>query len=129
MIRAIALLLMATPAFADPVLIEEVRAIQRGDVWRFDVTVMHPDTGWDHYADTWEVFDADGNVLGTRILAHPHVNEQPFTRSLSGVMIPDGMREVFVRARCSVDGWNSEIYTVELPKQRSNCRYWRSRLT
>jgi len=116
MIRLFALLLLATPAFADPVVIEDVTATASGDKWRFDVTVSHPDTGWDHYADGWRVMDADNNVLGTRVLAHPHVNEQPFTRSLGGVAIPAGITQVLVQARCSVDGWTSEIYRVDLSK-------------
>jgi len=116
MIRILALLLFASAAAADPVVIEEVTATQSGDTWRFDVRVSHPDTGWDHYADGWRVMDADGAELGMRVLAHPHVNEQPFTRSLSGVVIPAALTEVFVQARCSVDGWNSEIYRVVLPK-------------
>ena len=74
----------------------------------------HPDTGWDHYADGWEVLDADGNRLGFRELMHPHVNEQPFTRSLRGVVIPGtATREVLrLRARCSVDGWNDDAVPV-----------------
>jgi hypothetical protein len=52
--------------------------------WRVEVTVQHADSGWDHYADAWEVVAPDGAVLGTRTLLHPHVDEQPFTRSLSG---------------------------------------------
>jgi len=60
--------------------------------------------------------DADGNSLGIRALAHPHVNEQPFTRSLGGVVIPQGLTEVYIRARCSVDGWNSETVAFVLPK-------------
>ena len=48
--------------------------------FRFDVTVRHADEGWDHYADRWEVLGPDGAALGVRELAHPHVNEQPFTR-------------------------------------------------
>ena len=47
--------------------------------WRFNVTVRHDDSGWDHYADRFEVHAADGQLLGTRILHHPHENEQPFT--------------------------------------------------
>ena len=43
------------------------------------VTVQHADTGWDHYADAWEVLAPDGTVLGTRTLLHPHTDEQPFT--------------------------------------------------
>ena len=57
-------------------------------VYSYRVTLCHDDTGWDHSADRWEVRDADGAVLGTRVLAHPLVDEQPFTRGLSSVPIP-----------------------------------------
>ena len=38
-------------------------------------------TGWEHYANKWDVVGPDDTILGTRVLLHPHVNEQPFTRS------------------------------------------------
>lgn len=82
--------------------------------WRFSVTVRHPDTGWEHYADKWQVLGPDGTVLGERVLLHPHVDEQPFTRSLSGVAIPSGTGQVTVRAHDSVDGWGPAV-TVPLP--------------
>ncbi len=106
--------ILGTAVQADPADVVEVTATQTGDSWRFDVTLLHPDTGWDHYADGWEIVDAAGNVLGSRPLAHPHVNEQPFTRSTSGVMIPDGTREVFVRTRCNVDDWHASLFAVSL---------------
>jgi len=87
-----------------------------GGSYRFDVTVRHPDTGWDAYADRWEVLAPDGKVLGTRVLAHPHVDEQPFTRSLGGVAIPGSVEEVTVRARDSVDGWGEVTKTVPVPR-------------
>lgn len=114
LVVAIAILLPAA-ALADPPRVEAVRVSQSGDSWRFDVTLSHPDTGWDHYADGWRVLDMDGNELGMRVLAHPHVNEQPFTRSLGGVAIPDGATQVQVQARCQVDGWNTEKTVVDLP--------------
>jgi pyruvate-formate lyase-activating enzyme len=83
--------------------------------YRFDVTVRHGDEGWDHYADAWEVLSEDGKVLAVRVLAHPHVNEQPFTRSLSGVEIPAGMSRVVVRAKDSVHGYGGETVTVKVP--------------
>lgn len=101
-------------AMADFAKVEDVTASQGASGWRFDVTISHPDTGWDHYADGWEVVDAAGNRLGFRELLHPHVNEQPFTRSLSGVSIPAGTGQVFIRARCSVDGWAPELTPVAL---------------
>lgn len=81
---------------------------------RVTVTLSHPDTGWDHYADGWEVLDAEGNSLGVRTLFHPHVSEQPFTRSLDGVAIPDGASVIYIRARCSVDGWSDDLFALPL---------------
>ena len=94
-----------------------VEVTPSGDgLYRFDVTVRHADTGWDHYADAWDVVAPDGSVLGTRTLLHPHENEQPFTRSLSDVAIPAGITEVTVRAHDSVDGYGGEEMTLVLPK-------------
>lgn len=106
--------MLASPALADPPTIEQVRTSANGDTWRFDVTIRHPDTGWDHYADGWRVLDMDGNELVMRVLLHPHETEQPFTRSLGGVVIPDGMTQVQIQARCIVDGWNEGTTVVNL---------------
>ncbi len=64
----------------------------------FDVTVRSNDTGWDYYAERFEVVAPDGTVLGTRVLLHPHETEQPFTRELDGVRIPASIGHVTVRA-------------------------------
>ncbi len=106
--------LIAAPALADGPQIIDVNIKKTGMVWRVDVTLEHADTGWDHYADGWELLDAEGNRLAYRELLHPHVKEQPFTRSLSGVVFPDGTRQVFVRARCNADGWASDSTKVAL---------------
>ena len=84
--------------------------------YRFDVTVSHADEGWDHYANRWDVVGPDGEVLGTRTLYHPHVNEQPFTRSLSGVKIPQGVGTVTIRAHDLVHGYGGKVEVVEVPR-------------
>lgn len=84
--------------------------------YRFQVTVSHKDEGWQHYADKWEIVDASGTVLATRVLLHPHTGEQPFTRSLSGVWIPENTDRVTVRAHDSVHGYGGRRVTVELPR-------------
>ncbi len=94
----------------------DVRATPSADGWRFDVTVEHGDTGWEHYADAWRVVGPDGAVLGTRVLAHPHVNEQPFTRSLAGVSIPGDVTTVTVEAHDSVHEWGGAVVKVVLPR-------------
>lgn len=106
---------VATTSLASDVDIVNVQASGSGNTWRFDVTLRHADSGWDHYADGWEVLAPDGTSLGMRVLAHPHVNEQPFTRSLGGVVIPEGVTEVTIRARDNVDGWTEESFRFDLP--------------
>lgn len=89
-------------------------AREAGGTWRFAVTLKHADTGWDHYADLWQVIAPDGTLLGERVLAHPHVNEQPFTRSLSGVVIPSDVDHVLIRARDTVHGFADKTYRLDL---------------
>ena len=84
-------------------------APEGGGLWRFDVAVRHADAGWEHYADAWRVVGPDGATLGERTLVHPHDDEQPFTRSLSGVAIPPGVDAVRVEARDSVHGWGPAV--------------------
>jgi hypothetical protein len=99
-----------------------VRAVQTNDgTWTFHVTVQHRDTGWEDYADGWDVVTPDGTVLKTdpddpftRLLLHPHENEQPFTRSQSGVEIPDDVTQVRVRAHDLVDGYGGREVMVDL---------------
>lgn len=85
------------------------------NTYNFSVTILHKDTGWDHYANKWEIVDTAGTVLGTRTLHHPHVNEQPFTRSLARVSIPDDIKHVTLRAYDSVHEYGGKTVSVELP--------------
>ncbi|QBX99456.1 hypothetical protein E2K80_00860 [Rhodophyticola sp. CCM32] len=95
---------------ADPPVILEAR-YTNGQI---SVTLSHPDTGWDHYADGWQVELEDGTVLGSRTLFHPHVEEQPFTRSLGDLVIPDGVTQVFIRAHCNVTGWGEDRFALTI---------------
>lgn len=101
-------------ALADPPVVKDVTMRQFGNLWTFDVTVLHGDTGWDDYADGWRILDQDGRQLGLRNLAHPHVNEQPFTRSLSGVQIPSHVTAIGIQTRDSIGGWSPRIETFTL---------------
>jgi hypothetical protein len=100
----------------------QVRAVEAGDsTWTFYVTVEHPDTGWEDYADGWDVVTPEGAVLKpdpdspfTRLLLHPHESEQPFTRSQSGIVILDGVTRVLVRAHDLVDGYGGREVWVDL---------------
>jgi hypothetical protein len=111
------LLSYSSTAVAGQARIIDVNVTNNNGSFRFDVTLEHADSGWDHYADGWEVVSPAGDVLGKRVLAHPHVNEQPFTRSLSGVQIPQDVKKVSIRAHDSVHGYNKEMFEVDLGRQ------------
>lgn len=85
-------------------------------VFRFDVTVLHADAGWDHYANKWDVVAPNGDVIDTRILHHPHDNEQPFTRSITTDKIPSDLTHVIIRAHDSVHEYGGAEMKVKLPR-------------
>ncbi|PKP73159.1 MAG: hypothetical protein CVT84_14970 [Alphaproteobacteria bacterium HGW-Alphaproteobacteria-6] len=121
MIQALSLaglfLALATglPARAEVPEVVAAEATPQAAGWRVDVTIRHPDTGWDHYADGWEVLAPDGSRLGYRELVHPHEDEQPFTRSLSGIAVPAGTDHLLIRPHCLVDGWSGATFRIDLP--------------
>lgn len=85
-----------------------------GDSYQILTTVKHSDKGWDHYANGWEVLNEQGEVIGKRTLHHPHVKEQPFTRSLT-LTIPKNIRQIRVRAFDSVHGGGGQEVVAKLP--------------
>jgi len=117
--RSLGLALVLTSLFqvahAGEAAIEFVSFERQGDaVWRVSVTLHHADSGWEHYADAWRVVLADGTVLGERTLYHPHVDEQPFTRSLPDIEIPAAETVVYVEAHDKVHGWAPTRVIVDL---------------
>lgn len=108
---------VSPPGIAGEADVVGVKIVREGTgTYRFDVSVRHADEGWKHYADKWDVVGPEGTVLGTRILVHPHENEQPFTRSLQGVEIPGGVAQVSVRAHDSVHKYGGAEMRVEVPR-------------
>ena len=110
-------LIASVPARAGEADVVAATYAKAGDgTYRFDVTLRHADAGWEHYADKWQVLAPDGTVLGERVLAHPHDTEQPFTRSQSGIVIPDGIASVTIRGHDKVHGWGGVELTVEIDR-------------
>ncbi len=112
-------LLLALPCAAsggeaDVVSARAIRAANGS--FHFEVTIRSQDRGWDHYADRFEIIAPDGTVLGVRQLAHPHVDEQPFTRELDGVLVPDTLDTVVIRAHHHPRGYDGATVQLELPR-------------
>lgn len=111
--RILPLLILPFSVQAGAAVVEDVQVFQQGRDLRFEVTLRHGDTGWKHYADGWGVYSLEGAELGYRVLHHPHVNEQPFTRKLT-VRVPRGMTQVEIRPRDLLHGVGAGVI-VDLP--------------
>ena len=114
--------LLTTSVFANDVEIVKVILTKQSGTWRADVTLNHADTGWEHYADAWRLVDEMGNEIGLRTLYHPHVNEQPFTRSLSNLHIGDDKKIIFIEAHDKKHGWSPNKVKVDM-SQPSGAKY------
>ncbi len=96
------------------------QATPEGDgAWRFDVTVSSPYDTPERYADAWRVVGEDGTEFGVRVLTHDHASEQPFTRSQTGIVIPDDVTTVIVEGRDQANGWGGGTLTVDLTADAS----------
>lgn len=102
----------------------DVTVSGKSKAYRFAVKIASPDEGCQQYADWWEVLTEDGKLLYRRILAHSHVDEQPFVRSGGPVEIT-AETIVFVRAHMSPGGYGGQAMTgtaqagfkaIELPE-------------
>ncbi len=101
---------------ANEVSIQFAELEKQNATWRVNVTLSHEDSGWEHYADAWRVVTDEGTVLATRVLHHPHVDEQPFTRSQSGINIPTTSRVIFIEAHDKVHEWSKDRLRIDLQK-------------
>lgn len=88
----------------------------RDGSWSVNVALLHADNGWDHYADIWRVVDVQGNILGERVLLHPHEDEQPFIRSAEGVTIAEGTKTLYIEAHDMVHGWTPDRLEIDMTK-------------
>ena len=88
---------------------------QGSDTYSFDVTISSGYDSAERYADGIRIIGDDGRVYADLELIHDHAAEQPFTRSLSDVVIPPEIRRVTVEARDLRYGWGGETVSVELP--------------
>lgn len=76
------------------------------------VTISSPYDTPQQYADGWRVLAPDGAVLGEHTLLHDHANEQPFTRTQQGVIIPSDVLTVTIEGRDLVNGYGGQTLTV-----------------
>lgn len=90
--------------------------VSRGsETYHFEVTISSAYDSPGRYADAFRIVGDDGRVYGVRELLHDHSGEQPFTRSLGPVGIPESVEVVTIEARDLVYGWGGDTVEIALP--------------
>ena len=84
--------------------------------WSFEVTMRCDDRGAAYFCDRFEVLTPTARVVGVCRLLHDHTDEQPFTREVQGVSMPDDSpRRVQIRGHHNVRGFDGATLTLDLP--------------
>jgi hypothetical protein len=110
--------LLASPILAGTADVIDVEVRYKGgNSFQVITTLEHADTGWKHYANGWEILDESGKTLGLRVLHHPHVNEQPFSRSHT-LDIPAAVKTITIRGIDSVHGIGGKEKSIKLVRER-----------
>jgi hypothetical protein len=97
------------------VLAAELRPAGDGS-YDVEVTISSPYDSAERYADGWRVLGPDDTVLGEHALLHDHAGEQPFTRTMTGLTVPDDVEEVTVEGRDREHGYGGATVTVDVPR-------------
>jgi hypothetical protein len=87
-----------------------------GETWTLEVTVSSPYDSPERYADGWRVLSPDGRVLGKHEFLHDHANEQPFTRTQTGLKIPKDVNEITVEGHDQENGYGGKTVTVAVDR-------------
>lgn len=88
-----------------------------GGTWTVSATISSTYDTPERYADAWRVLSPDREQLGIRQLTHDHAGEQPFTRSQSGITIPDSLDQVIIQGRDLANGWGGMELEVDVPSR------------
>lgn len=102
------------PAKIADVQVKRDSADQSG-IYHFEVTIEHEDKGWDDYLEAWEVFGPDGRILASRPFFKPQPEKSKSVTALTGVIVPEDIETVTIRARTYPVGLEGEPFEVKIP--------------
>lgn len=108
-------MILVTSIYANEPKVLKVKVVcQNSNICSFFVTIKHNDTGWKHYVNRYEILNMKKEIIATRVLHHPHVKEQPFTRSISNVKLAKNQETVIIRAHDLVHGYKGNELLVNI---------------
>lgn len=104
----------ALPAFADEVEIRMVQAMQSNGLWKFEITVYHPDTGTDHMYNSVAIFTPNETQIGSADVPTPSIGADHVTTQVLDVHIPEEVEYILIRGKCSDYGWTHDGIVIAL---------------
>ncbi len=84
-------------------------------IYHFRVTIEYEDQGWENYVESWEIFAPDGQVLGSRPFFEPELEREQTVSALAGIVIPEDIKTVTIRARTYPKGYEGDPVEVSIP--------------
>jgi len=104
----------ALPTLADEVEIRMVQAMQSNGLWKFEITVYHPDTGANHMYNSVAIFTPDETQIGYADVPMPSVGADHVTTQVLDVKIPEDVEYILIKGKCSDYGWTHEGVIIAL---------------
>ena len=104
----------ALPALADEVEIRMVQAMQSDGLWKFEITVYHPDSGDEHMYSSIAIFTPDETQIGYADVPTPSIGADHVTTQVLNVAIPEDVEYIVIRGKCSDYGWTHDGIIIAL---------------
>jgi len=112
--KIILMLLFISNLYSNEVdVINATASCNKQNICNFTATLKHHDTSWKHYANKFDIM-VNNKVIATRVLFHPHINEQPFTRGISGIKLAKNTKSVTIRAHDLVHKYGGKEFILKI---------------
>jgi hypothetical protein len=108
---------LSTPVFAGGADVIDGK-ITRDSNGRYSVfaTIQHNDEEPKHFVNKFQVLTPDGKVIGEMYFLESHLHEQPFVGMAQSVKVPDGVRELRLRAHDRLHGYSGKEFKLKVPE-------------
>ncbi len=98
---ALIALTIPLPVLSAEVEIRMVQAMQSDGLWKFKITVYHPDSGADHMYNSVAIFTPDETRIGYAEIPTPSIGADTVTTQVLNVDIPEELDYIVIRGKCT----------------------------
>ena len=116
-VKSVIILCFSAPVFAGGADVID-GDITRDSNGRYTVTatIQHKDEGPEHFANHLQVLTPEGKLVGAMHFIDPHIHVQPFVTIVQSVNVPQGVRELRLRAHDKVHSYTGKEFKLKVPE-------------